>query len=223
MLKVKLLGVLCVSMGLSACATAEMPSRARTDLFPAVASPALDVATTAADLTIASYDIVVPKSLLVSEADVFLPNADIVWHGDPVGDRHAQIAAIFDTAFQRGTADLTGSHPVTVRLEVTEFHALTPKTRATVGGNYAMHFVMTVVDTQSGAIVLGPVAIKADTPASGGRKALQEEADGITQKVVVVARLAEVLAEQMQRVQIPQADVATSRDAFSPYDLTLAQ
>ncbi len=223
MLKVKLLGVLCVSMGLSACATAEMPSRARTDLSLAVASPTQDVATTAVDLTIARYDIVVPRALLVSEADVYLPNADIVWHGDPVGDRHAQIAAIFDAAFQRGTADLTGSHPVTVRLEVTEFHALTPKTRATVGGNFAMHFVLTVADARTGAIVYGPVAVMADTPASGGRKALKEEADGITQKVVVVARLAHVIAEQMQRVQIPQAEVATSRNAFSPSDLTLSQ
>lgn len=223
MIKVKLLGVLCVSMGLSACATAEMPSRAQTDLFPAVAGQVQDVAFSAADLTVVGYDIVVPKTLLASEADVYLPNADIVWHGDPAGDRHAQIAAIFDTAFQRGTAQLTGDHPVTVHLEVTEFHALTPKTRATFGGNFAMHFVMTVVDATTGAIVYGPTAIKADTPASGGRKALQEEADGITQKVVIVAHLSEVIAGLMQQVVIPQADAVTSRNAFSPYDLTLSQ
>ena len=225
MLKVKLAGVLCVLVGLSACSPAEMPSRARTDVFPAVANmaPGQTAAQAADALNVVSYTVDVPRELLVSEADVFLPNADIVWHGDPAGDRYEQVEAIFATALDTGTAQMTSGHAVTVQIQVQMFHALTPKTRATMGGNFAMHFVMTVLDAETGAVLDGPRAIVADTAASGGRKALREEAQGLTQKVVIVARLAEVIAAKLQEVELPDDQFAISRNAFSPADLTLAQ
>lgn len=226
MLKVKVISLLCVSMALFACAPADMPSRARTDVLPVAigeTAPVPAAGVIAAELNVVRYNIDVPKALLVSEADVFLPNADIVWHGDPAGDRHAQVTAIFAAALERGTADMALGYPVMVNIEVEKFHALTPKTRATVGGNFAMWFMMTVLDAQTGAVLDGPRLVIADTPASGGRRALREEAQGITQKVVIEARLAEVIAEELLKVRVPQGAPALSRNAFSPADLTLAQ
>jgi hypothetical protein len=216
-----------VSLALFACAPAQMPSRGQTDVLPAIAVPNAPTpveARRSAALNIVGATISAPRTLLVSEADVYLPNADIVWHGDPLGDRHTQVEAMFSAALAAGTTDMTQGYPVTVQIEVKTFHALTPKTRATLGGNFAMQFYLTVLDGSTGQILDGPRLVIADTPASGGRKALREEAQGITQKVVIEARLAEVLREELQGVTVPSAPVGPmSRDVFSPMDLTLAQ
>ena len=227
MFKTGLVAGIGMSLALVACSPAAMPSRGQTDVLPAIAAPGAASPTearVAADLNVVSYTVTVPRTLLVSEADVFLPNADIVWHGDREGDRYAQIEAIFAEALQTGTDDMTQGYPVIVAIEIEKFHALTPKTRATVGGNFAMHFLLTVLDANTGAIIEGPRLVIADTPASGGRKALREEAQGITQKVVIEGRLAEVLRSELQAIQVmPSALDLVSRDAFSPMDLTSAR
>ena len=41
----------------------------------------------AAQYDVAEVKIVVPQTLRVSEANSYRPNADIVWRGDPPGDR----------------------------------------------------------------------------------------------------------------------------------------
>ena len=66
-----------------------------------------------------SYDvrtvnIDVPRTLVVSEANSYFPRGDIVWRGDPPGDRYEQIASIFEEGFARGTADVKGEVPVVV-------------------------------------------------------------------------------------------------------------
>jgi hypothetical protein len=228
MFRTKVLTGMCVSMALFACSPAEMPSRGLTDVFPAVAGPAAE-AVAAKDAVTVGYDIVsysvsVPKSLLVSEADVYLPIADIVWHGDPEGDRHAQVKALFMTGFESGTTGMTAGRAVTVDVQVEKFHALTPKTRATFGGNFAMHFFLTVYDANTHAIIDGPRLVIADTPASGGVKALREEAAGITQTTVITGHLASVFREELSRPAMPTAAPnLVSRNAFSPSDLTLAE
>ena len=51
---------------------------------------------------LAEVRVSVPKSLSVSEAKSLLPNADIVWREDPLGDRHAQVGKIVQNAVLRG-------------------------------------------------------------------------------------------------------------------------
>lgn len=208
-----------LSLALVACAPAQMPSRGAMGDLGTVGT----VAPSAAGLNVISYAVSVPRDLLVSEADVYLPNADIVWHGDPDGDRYEQIQAMFTTALDRGTASMTQGRPVVVTIEVEKFHALTNKTRATLGGNFAMRFYLTVLDANTGAVLDGPRLVIADTPASGGRRALREEAQGITQKVVIVDRLAQVVQAELASLRLQMPANLTSRDAFSPMDLNLAE
>ena len=51
---------------------------------------------------LAEVRVSVPKTLVVSEAKTLLPRADIVWREDPMGDRHAQVGKIIQTAVLRG-------------------------------------------------------------------------------------------------------------------------
>ena len=223
MIKANILTGLCVSMALFACAPAEMPSRGLNLSTPAVSDLGVQEAAVRAHYNVVGFDVTVPRDLLVSEADVYLPIADIVWHGDPDGDRYEQIFAIFDTALARSTQDMVQGRAVEVSVEVHKFHALTPKTRATVGGNFAMHFYLTVYDAATHEVLDGPRMVIADTPASGGVRALREEQRGITQKSVITARLVEVFDTELSRPgRAGVAPAATSRNDFSPYDLTLA-
>lgn len=224
MYKAKIVAGLCVSMALFACSPAEMPSRGLNIASPSVPDVTAAKQATQTQYNVVSYTVSVPRSLLVSEADVYLPIADIVWHGDPDGDRYDQIKTIFETAVARSTQDVTEGRAVTVSIEIQKFHALTPKTRATLGGNFAMHFYLTVYDAVTNEILDGPRRIVADTKASGGVRALREEQQGITQKSVIIARLVEVLDQELARPGHPAVGPqAVSRNDFSPADLTLAQ
>lgn len=228
MFKARIVTGMCVSMALLACSPAEMPSLGLKIASPTIAEAAGSVvAQDAAVQTryqVVNYVVSVPQSLLVSEADVYLPNADIVWHGDPDGERHQQIKAIFETALAQSTQDMTTGRAVTVAIEVQRFHALSPKTRATLGGNFAMHFYLTVYDAATNQVLDGPRMVVADTPGSGGVRALREEAQGITQKSVITARLVAVFDVELSRpgraAAVPEM---ISRNDFSPADLTLAE
>lgn len=227
MFKARIILGLCGAVALFACAPAEMPSRG-----PAISSPVLPgaPAATTAPAAAMAYNVVmtsvlVPRDLLVSEADIYLPRADIVWHGDPAGDRYSQIEAIFRNALGRSTADMTSGRPVEVVVQIEKFHGVTPKTRATVGGNFAMHFYLTILDAATGQLIDGPRLVIADTPASGGLRALREEQRGITQKSVVTDRLVEVFDLELSKPGQPPAgnlNLTLSREDFSPSDLTLA-
>jgi len=50
----------------------------------------------------------VPRSLSVSEENLFAPDADIVWQEEAFGDRHKQVQAIFAEAALQGTRGLEG-------------------------------------------------------------------------------------------------------------------
>jgi hypothetical protein len=221
----------CFVLGLAACATTE-PATRGASLDPtapqAVSEAAL--AEAAVQMVVPDYDVVaininVPQNLRVSEANVFFPIADIVWHGDPLGDRHVQVKAIYEEAFATGTASLKGGRAVTVQATITRFHALTPKARYTTGGNHSMHFILTVYDAATGEIIDGPRPVVADVAASGGQRAMEEEDVGLTQKVVIEQRLAEViLAELTAPVAVAAPEVeAVSRQDFSPMDLNIVE
>ena len=185
----------------SACAGSEPASRAalvpQADLLSIGVATAETSGISSEAYRIAAVSIRVPDSLRVSEANMFFPIADIVWRGEPRGDRHAQVQAIYAEAMGRATSGMTEGRAVLVDVEVTRFHCLTEKTRYTIGGTHTLHFILTLRDAATGTIIEGPRAIIADVKASGGSIAVAEEAQGLTQRVVVVNRLAEVLAYEL--------------------------
>lgn len=203
-----LVAVLMMLSGLAGCATPVPSSRNVTPTFlpsdlsgdPATA-PILAMANPAA-LAIQGIEISVPQALKVSEANTMVPNADIVWRGDVMGDRHTQVAAIFQTAAASATQGLTTGRGVILSLEVTRFHALTERARYLTGGNYALHFDLTLRDAATGVILDGPRPVVADMRAAGGVRAIAEDNAGRTEKVVVTERLVEVLRYELSHLAL---------------------
>lgn len=191
---------LCFVLGLAACSTMEPASRGTIDPIPApgIEGQAVALAPSAGDAvqepySIAGVTIDVPRDLKVSEANMFFPIADIVWRGEPRGDRYIQVENIYKEAFASGTADMTSGRPVLVDLQITRFHCLTEKTRYTIGGSHSLQFILTVRDAATGEIIDGPRKVHGDTKGAGGSLAVAEENAGLTQRIVVVTRLSEVL------------------------------
>lgn len=145
------------------------------------------------DYAVKQVRVSVPRALSVSEANLYYPIADIVWRGDPRGDRYAQVSAIVTEAAGRATEGMTDGRPVLVDIEIKHFHALTEKTRYSFGGTYGLKFVLTVRDAQSGDLIDGPRIVSHGFPASGGQKAIEEEAMGLTEKVVITKNLEEMI------------------------------
>lgn len=146
---------------------------------------------------VADVRISVPKALVVSEANSYYPNADIVWRGEGFGDRHQQIKAIFEASMTRGVQDMKGAQEIYVDVEVKRFHSLTQRARYTTGGTHSIKFVMTLRDTKTGAILRAPKLIKADLKAFGGNKATASERRGQTQKVRIMAHLAGLIEREV--------------------------
>ncbi len=150
-------------------------------------------------MRVEAINVTVPQKLTVSEANRYYPGGDIVWREDPIGDRHAQVKAIFEDGLSRGAASLDGSAPVIVDVRVTRFHALTEKARYTVGGVHSIEFDMQVRDAISGEILAQPRHVVADLDGFGGQQAIEAEKRGLTQKVRITHHLAEVLRQEMTR------------------------
>jgi len=210
----KLIAALGAGLALSACATAPLENVSRN--MPAsvplqqgdkadqalVAAPAVDPspAVDPRSLNVVAVRVTVPQSLKVSEANGLLPRADIVWHGDPPGERHEQIKRIFEAGMEMGLktlGDRQGDRPAELDIQVTRFHALTETARYTVGGIHAIQFYMQFRDPESGA-PLGPRKfVKADFQAFGGLVALFAETAGQTQKTRINEHLASVIHEEL--------------------------
>ena len=232
MLAVKTLVPLMMVLGLAGCATGTAPSRNLTDTGLSVAAPvaggrvADGMMVEQTQYNVARITVDVPRSLRVSEANVFYPVADIVWHGDPLGDRYAQVTTILQEGLATGTATMKTGRAVEVDAQLIRFHALTPKTRYTVGGVHDTEFLLTVRDAATGEVLDGPRKVMADVRAAGGQRALEEEAAGITQRSVIEARIAAVIGQELSQRLVPvtspvAAPVAVSRNAFAPADLPL--
>lgn len=147
--------------------------------------------------SVSDVQISVPRSLKVSEANVFYPLADIVWRGDVLGDRHQQVSAIFEAAASQAVATMNGPRPAVVKIDLVRFHGVTEKTRYTVGGTHNMVFDLTVLDAATGAVLDGPRRVEADAKAAGGQQAIAEEQAGRTQKVVVTEKLVQTLRREL--------------------------
>lgn len=199
----RMIAVVMLALGLSGCVSSDTATRAATEgpgltiaTQGAFRGPDLSGVPVASVMQVVDVRIAVPKGLSVSEANTFLPTADIVWRGDPLGDRHAQVAGIFQNASQAILGRGNG-RPVVAEIVVTRFHGVTEKTRYTVGGNHNMRFDLTLRDVTTGMVVLGPRPVVADVRAAGGARAIEEDRIGRTQKVVVTERLMQVLQAEL--------------------------
>ncbi|MFZ1341139.1 MAG: DUF6778 family protein [Paracoccaceae bacterium] len=161
-------------------------------------------------LNVTEVVIKVPSSLRVSEAETYYPNADVVWRGEPRGNRLQQVHAIFTEAARLGTGKLKSGLPVVAEVEVTRFHCVTEKTRNSIGGTHSMHFMLTIRHAETGEILDGPREVIADTKASGGSRAIAEDYAGRTQRVVVVERLAQVLQHELKALTVNPAKFGLS-------------
>lgn len=198
---------------LSACVASEPASRNVTADALTLASRGTGsipdgVAVLAPLYTVADVQVTVPRTLKVSEANVFYPMADIVWRGDPVGDRYQQLTAIFTDAAVQATSGMAGPRAAVVKIDIVRFHGVTEKTRYTIGGTHDMVFDLTVLDAATGAVIDGPRVVKADAKAAGGQAAIAEEQAGRTQKVVVTEKLVETLRRELSGVVTDPAQVA---------------
>jgi hypothetical protein len=150
-------------------------------------------------VSVQSYKVMVPLGLRVSEANTYYPMGDIVWRGDPIGDRHAQIAAIFNTSMSQATGAAKGGLPVNAEIVVKRFHALTEKTRYTIGGVHSIAFDLILRDPATGAEIMPPREIRADLKGYGGSKAIAAEQQGITQKLRITRHLANVIRMELEK------------------------
>jgi hypothetical protein len=189
-------GVFALTALLAGCAEVPLPpADARAGAATTEAEEALAFERPA--YNVRQVEISVPDTLKVSEANAFYPLADIVWRGEPRGDRRAQVRAIFDEAATRAASERVKGLPVAVEIEVRRFHALTEKARYTVGGVHSIEFELTVKDAKTGAMIEEPRVINGDLPAAGGETALEEDAMGLTQKVLITQHLAKVLSTEL--------------------------
>lgn len=140
--------------------------------------------------------VVVPSTLVVSEADTMVPNADIVWRADPPGDRGTQVATVLKAGIERGVAKLKGPTPVVFDVQLTKFHALTRHAyqRAPGGtGVNSVGFMLTVRNAKTNEILMQPQLVEADMPAAvaandvGGLSYAQIDARTKAQIISVVA------------------------------------
>ena len=211
---IRILGTLALIASLGACAAPDLASRNR-GLSPD--APAAGPTALRPLYDVRKIEITVPHSLRVSEANVFFPLADIVWRGEPRGDRYAQVQKIFEDGFARGTKGMTRCPAVVVKAEVERFHILTEKAKFFTGGSFDMRFRLTVTEAKTGKVLDGPRIVVASMPGAGGKRAIEEEARGLTQRVKIVAHLAEVIHDQLSGPVATPADAGqVSRGGFEP-------
>lgn len=149
----------------------------------------------AANWRVTAVDVSVPRTLVVSEDEVYIPKADIVWREDPAGDRYSQVEAIMETAIRKGASGLKGSRPVRLEVTVARFHAMTflAETRAP-GGVHDIEFTITALDAGSGEVLAGPEYIEASFPAKTGAAMTTARARGETQKSQIADHVARTVA-----------------------------
>ncbi len=200
------LGAVCAAM--TACSTVDVVSRnapLETPRLSAEQAPQV-----LRDYSLHSIRFAVPQDMTVSEANSYYPIADIVWRGDPLGNRAEQISAIFQTSIRAAGEGLSGQRPVTVDVELVRFHSLTERTRYSVGGVHSIKFNLTVRDAQTGEIVEATRRIDGDLAALGGYAALAADNQGQTQKVRITNHLSNLFLRELTGLTVAGAAPASS-------------
>ena len=189
------------AFGLAGCGgfdVAETAARNQPLDLPAFA--ATSSAASGVDVRVVDFAMQVPEGLRVSESNGFYPMfTDIVWRGDPPGDRRAQIAALFEEAASRVVGADEGSLDAVAVVTLDRFHGVTERTRYTVGGVYSIRFTLTFVDPATGLPLAEGRTIQADLSAPGGAAAVELDRQGQTEKVRVTDHLAWTLAQAFAR------------------------
>ncbi len=139
----------------------------------------------------------VPDTLTVSEANLYLPNSDIVWREDPHGDRRAQVKNIIDLAVSQAAIGLDGNAPVFLDIELVRFHALSQKARATVGGFHTITFNVTIRDVETNVELIDAFPVEISLKALGGQKAIDAAMRGETQKVRITREITSVMRQYL--------------------------
>ena len=126
---------------------------------------------------VTTVNVAVPETLTVSDENTYLPRADIVWHGDPPGDRRAQVQKIVAELARNAVSGLRGSTPVVLNMTVEEFHGVSPIALARAPeAVYHMAFLAQITDARTGAALTPLTQIQADTPALVGEAGIQRGA-----------------------------------------------
>ena len=187
---------LVVAVGLSACATTDSISDANSRSTLGTSSQVeQELAASSAAWRLADVRVRVSDDLIVSEENLYYPKGDIVWRGDPYGDRRVQVAKILDDGMTSGLTHLIGKRRVFFDVDLHRFHSLTEKARYSVGGVHNIEITLTVVDAATGVVLHSPFDMEIDLKAHGGEKAIIAEQKGLTQKVRIKAHLAKVMRE----------------------------
>lgn len=148
-----------------------------------------------ANWRVTGVNVVAPATLTTTEENSYVPEADVVWHGDPPGDRRAQAAAIVTEGIRAGSAGLRGKQPVTISATLSQFHALTPLTRSTNFANAGVEdirYTVQVLDARTGQPLTQPQLIEADFPGLTGDAAAASDAAGNTERRQIVKHIAAV-------------------------------
>ncbi len=141
--------------------------------------------------------VTVPETLTVSEANLYLPNSDIVWREDPHGDRRAQVRDIIDLAVSQAAMNLNGNSPVYLDIDVKRFHALSQKARVSVGGIHSIIFEVCIRDVDTNVELVDPFPVEIKLKALGGQKAIDAEMRGETQKVRITREITAVMKQYL--------------------------
>lgn len=214
---IRIVGIMGLTLGLAACGGTDLASRNATPDAPAFGFAARTKPgpiVMESQYNVVGIEIDVPRQLKVSEANLYYPIADVVWRGEPRGDRYAQIRAIFTEAFTQGTQSMRAGPQVIVSATLQRFHGVTEKTRYTVDGVHDMIYELTVRSAETGEILDGPRIVHTDLHATGGSAAIAEEQAGRTQRVVVVEGLRHAIRKELSRVV--STDTPTSRNEPLP-------
>lgn len=184
-----------IAATLTACSGADTVTRNAPLETPRVAAPL--VQQVERDYALHSIRFAVPSDMKVSEANSYYPIADIVWRGDPLGNRAEQISEIFQTSIAAAGEGLTGQTPVTVDVVLVRFHSLTERTRYSVGGVHSIKFDMTIRNALTGEVLEPTRRVNADLAALGGYAALAADNEGQTQKVRITAHLTNLFFQNL--------------------------
>ena len=137
--------------------------------------------------------VLVPGDLSTSEANSFAPGADIVWHGEPYGDRKAQVSALVKEGILQGSRELSGDRPVYITAVVRRFHGVTPAAVARApGAVHNIDYDLQVVDARSRVPLTDMQPVSADLEAYVGAAAITAAIEGETQRLRIVRHIASV-------------------------------
>lgn len=153
----------------------------------------LDAKTTA-NWKVVGVNVTVPETLVATEDQAYIPRADIVWHGEPRGDRKAQVAQILKEGMTAGSKVVKGPQPVVLNASLVKFHATTKAARHNPYGLGAvddLRYQLFVSDTKGNRLT-EPQLIYGDFPAMTGEKADIEDARGNTERVQYVNHISAI-------------------------------